>query len=581
MMKLLRKISCIFLLFPVLGYGADLRNAAAAANVLDPIQPDSSPSLKNLCLVTLAATMANQTPAQVAQTGDKLCPTPAQTALLSNPQVAITRRISQPIGRDIAPQPKPNPLMNEQILGAPALRDEFLEYHVKNPFMLKEFKTILARREFKRIDVHQGDLICALQWTSDSKHLVAVMSEGVIKVWDTTWQETNFQGPRGGEEWRPRIAMCPNSATTFLLAGTTIRPEQYDIKGVAAGVVAVPIGIYGVLFSYSPENGNLALVTNSTITLVNDVFQTLVIFNTDYPIKALAWRSDGQYLAAGGDQGVVTIWKHDSELLTRAKIEHVELSRIAQTHDLTGQQQQRRETVQEVITQNGWRVAKTLRCEHARVLALAWSPDGQYLAIGGNFGLKLWDIREARNFEAQRWKLETQEHGEVVALAWNPDGRCLTSGAERGLGLWKQEDGQLNGPWKLEKKLYDDCVFSLAWSPNGKFLAAGTLGGLRRWATQAGQDEDQQELSAEPVKDEFKPQSERYRDYHGATNRYPNLLYYLGLGTLFHLVSWGSYKYKVLRPGQGELLAASIVVMIEFIRFMHTVFRDDDEDDDE
>ena len=123
------------------------------------------------------------------------------------------------------------------------------------------------------------------------------------------------------------------------------------------------------------------------------------------------------------------------------------------------------------------------------VKALAFSPDGKILAVGGwqNFGagpddpdlvgtVKLWN-------SATRGEIRTLKHGgrEVNCLAFAPDGTTLVSGSQGSLRdktgtvkLWNSATGE-------EVAILDSGAFSVlavVFSPNGKIVAAADSEGI-------------------------------------------------------------------------------------------------------
>ncbi|MFH1319429.1 MAG: hypothetical protein ABII90_02090, partial [Bacteroidota bacterium] len=110
------------------------------------------------------------------------------------------------------------------------------------------------------------------------------------------------------------------------------------------------------------------------------------------------------------------------------------------------------------------------------VTPVAWSPNGQYLAMGGETGGQT----PPPNLVLYYWngstlaELDSVEFGDyVTAIAWNPDGNYLAvSGSNNPDYLivysW-------NGSTLTEVETIDpgDYFETVAWSPNGKYLAGG------------------------------------------------------------------------------------------------------------
>jgi WD40 repeat protein len=111
---------------------------------------------------------------------------------------------------------------------------------------------------------------------------------------------------------------------------------------------------------------------------------------------------------------------------------------------------------------------------HAReVTALAWSPDGSWLASG------------SRDASARFWHDDGtpgpvfQEHqGDILCVAWSPDGERIATGSrDATVRIWNRDGTPgpiLNG--------HTLAVFAVAWSPDGKRLvSAGRDGSVRLW----------------------------------------------------------------------------------------------------
>jgi len=135
-----------------------------------------------------------------------------------------------------------------------------------------------------------------------------------------------------------------------------------------------------------------------------------------------------------------------------------------------------------------WREVALHNAHGGRCKAIAFSPDGLWLATvggGGTGDVKLWDAKSGA--EIASWEAHAEE---TKAVLFSPDGRTLATGG----GIWNGPGGVALWDLATRKSLNafavpDAGVVALAFSPDGRALAVGSgfvaggrhAGGVTLW----------------------------------------------------------------------------------------------------
>ena len=150
---------------------------------------------------------------------------------------------------------------------------------------------------------------------------------------------------------------------------------------------------------------------------------------SNYSLDCVNFSADGQWLATGGQEGKVRIWR---------------LAANSQTFELIS----------------------TLDNGTAWIDSLTWNPQGNFLAFAVNREIKIWDANTKKisislNFEASS----------VFSLAWHPQGNLLAASGHGSVKVWHSSNWKHN-PYKLE---VPGASLDCAWSSDGEYLASGNL----------------------------------------------------------------------------------------------------------
>lgn len=123
-------------------------------------------------------------------------------------------------------------------------------------------------------------------------------------------------------------------------------------------------------------------------------------------------------------------------------------------------------------------VLATLPAHEFGVLALAWSPDGERLAVGGQDGrVALYDVDGS-------CLADVAVGGWVAALAWSADGRWLAAGSNREVHVLDRD-----GAAQRHYPGQPSTVTALAWAGSRQRLGVACYGGVRWFEPAAGGEE--------------------------------------------------------------------------------------------
>lgn len=225
-------------------------------------------------------------------------------------------------------------------------------------------------------------------------------------------------------------------------------------------------------------------------------------------IDCLDFSPDGQFLAAGGQDGGVRIWQVKPQLqrITTLKnapkwVDHMRWSPTAnQLAFSLGRYVQVWDAVEkETII--------TLPFDSSSVLGITWHPQGQHLAIAGDQGAKVWD---SRNWDDDPYLVDMPAAS--MAIAWSPDGKYLASGNLDLTITVVQWDNP--HPWVMRG--FPGKIRNLRWSKSlsntAPLLAASSGEGIVIWKKQTddrqGWDARVLELHTDIIQDiAFQPKS--------------------------------------------------------------------------
>jgi WD40 repeat protein len=121
----------------------------------------------------------------------------------------------------------------------------------------------------------------------------------------------------------------------------------------------------------------------------------------------------------------------------------------------------------------------TFKTDQRSVRVLAFSPDGQQIALAGDDGVvEVWDVSAARRLRTLKGS------SQVFTVSFSPDGRQLaTSDAEKKINVWQLQGDELPSSFDIT----GGPAYSIGYTSDGKRIAAGCRDGvIRLYSTDGG-----------------------------------------------------------------------------------------------
>jgi serine/threonine protein kinase len=115
------------------------------------------------------------------------------------------------------------------------------------------------------------------------------------------------------------------------------------------------------------------------------------------------------------------------------------------------------------------------------VKTVAWSPNGNCIASGGiDHAIQVWNAATGEHL------LQYRHAGSISGLSWSPDSKRIASmgsAPEHTVHIWDAT----NGTRMLTYEGHEETILALAWSPNGQRVAsAGSDGMVKVWDANTG-----------------------------------------------------------------------------------------------
>jgi WD40 repeat protein len=295
---------------------------------------------------------------------------------------------------------------------------------------------------------------------------------------------------RWGRGYTNQIAISPDGKQ--IAVASTIGIDIYDLQTLKS-IQFIDTGEYIEALTYIPNANMIA-----SISITPSPFDVLAVILWDiktgelvyrfpkpiYPIESITCSSDGSKIAASSRSGSIIVWditrrniSWTKEIITSG--EGYSFSNVFFSPDGSLLALADGNSVEIYDASNGTLLNSMEQKSHGG-WKLAFSPDGQSIAIGERHGIiELWDV----NTWSSQGQLEGIQEA-IESVSYNSTGNLLTSVSYDGLvNIWDIKNKQ------LLRTIFTPTMHTMyvAFSPKGDQLVVGSTNFIKVWDVISGE----------------------------------------------------------------------------------------------
>ncbi len=240
--------------------------------------------------------------------------------------------------------------------------------------------------------------------------------------------------------------------------------------------------------TWSPDGKLIASASDDTFVQIFDASsgkRKFIYSGHSKEVTAVSWSPNGKFIASGSQDGTVQVWDAaEGRMIFTYKGHKDRVTGVSWSSDsrqiVSGSEDK---TVQVWNAASGT-LSFNFKGHAAGVLCVGWQPDNSSVASGSWDGtLRDWaTVQHGNHFNAGEQIFNYGGHGknEVYALAWSPDGNFIASaGADQTVQISNGADGTPRPPFFTGHRSNQQInpVRSVSWSPDGRLIASGDTDG--------------------------------------------------------------------------------------------------------
>lgn len=325
-----------------------------------------------------------------------------------------------------------------------------------------------------------GGYVESVAFSPDGKTLAAASADKTVWLWDVT--DPTQPLPYSGMPLTGPAAMT--TAVAFSPDGHTLAAGSQDDKvwlwTLGAGTATPDGTLTGATnwvntVAFSPDGTSVAAGTSDAGVLVwNRASHALTAtLPGPQPVTSVSWDGTGR-IASGDADGTVTLWTLPSPVLAAAdKTTAVAYSPDGRTLAVGGQDVE--------LWNPASREPDATRSLPAGTIVngLAFSPDGHLIAAA--YSDRTVRLLDARTLKPLGAPFAVTASGNAETVAFSPDGHTLATGGDDGtVRLWSVTDPARPRPLSSVHDSGLSYVYTVEFAPDGKTLAAASTDNLTR-----------------------------------------------------------------------------------------------------